>query len=137
MTTDLGNERCVILVPVAHRIEPDCETAIRQLEERGYPVRRVYGYAAVDQARNQIATNTLDEGFEELMWIDSDIVFDPNAVERLRSHQLPMCCGIYPKKGKRSFACDFLEQTQVVSFGQQGGLMQIDRVGLGFCGYPP
>ena len=41
--------RCVILIPVAHHIEHACELALRQLELKGYEVRRVPGYAAIDQ----------------------------------------------------------------------------------------
>jgi hypothetical protein len=74
---------CVILVPVGGYVEPGCEEGLRELERRGYPVWRVRGYSAVDAARNQMATDTLAQGFEELLWIDSDGVFDPNDVERV------------------------------------------------------
>jgi hypothetical protein len=37
---------------VATHIEPACEAALLELARRGYSVRRVYGYAAIDQARN-------------------------------------------------------------------------------------
>ena len=58
-------------------IHPPCEDALRELERRGYEVRRVGGYAAIDQARNQLATDALLDGFEETMWIDADLGFDP------------------------------------------------------------
>jgi hypothetical protein len=32
-------------------------------------VRRVGGYAAIDQGRNQMATDVLLDGYEETMWI--------------------------------------------------------------------
>ena len=79
---------CVVLVPVGSSIDPGCEAALRELETRGYPVWRVRDYSAVDAARNQMASDALGQGFAELMWIDSDIVFEPDAVERLRSHNL-------------------------------------------------
>src|SRR5215813_4903128 len=94
-----ARKRCVVLVPVGSYVEPDCDRALSQLEARGYVVRRVYGYAAIDQARSQMATDALAEGFDELMWIDADIGFDPDSVDRLRDHGLPISCGIYPKKG--------------------------------------
>ena len=59
------------------------------------------GYAAIDQGRNQMATDALLDGYEETMWIDADVDFHPDAVDRLRSHNLPMVAGIYPQKGKR------------------------------------
>ena len=75
---------CVILVPVGGAIDPGCEDALRELERRGYVVWRVRGFSAIDAARNQMANDALAQRFDELMWIDSDIVFDPDDVDRLR-----------------------------------------------------
>jgi len=65
--------RCVVLVPATTHVEPACEAALVELAGRGYTVRRVYGYAAIDQARNDMATAALADGFEDTVWIDSDI----------------------------------------------------------------
>lgn len=123
---------CVILVPVYGRIEPACEEGLRELEARGYPVRRVYGYSAIDQARSAIASVALDDGFAELMWIDADIAFAARDVERLRAHRLPFTCGIYPRKGVRGLACDLGEAASAVRFGEPGGPVAIKRTGMGF-----
>ena len=123
---------CVILMPVGGRIEPQTDDALRALANRGYVVRRVYGYSAIDQARNQIATDALRDGFAELMWIDSDVVFRPADVEKLRAHGLPLSCAIYPKKGKRAFAFNFKAEQKSVKFGRKGGLVELDRAGFGF-----
>ncbi len=128
----LDATRCVILVPVGHHIEPACDDALRSLERRGYAVRRVRGYSAIDQGRNQISTNALADGFEELMWIDSDIAFEPDAIDRLRSHNLPISCAVYPKKGKHAFASNFSGATKQVVFGKRGELVEIPYAGAGF-----
>jgi hypothetical protein len=119
-------------VPVGSHIEPACEEALQELERRGYTVRRVRGFSAIDQGRNQMATDALAAGFEETMWIDSDIGFDPAAVDRLRSHQLPIVCAIYPKKGRRELACHVMPGTRQIVFGQGGGLIEILYAGTGF-----
>ena len=90
----LDPRKCAVLVPFTGTIHPECEAGLKALECQGYQVRRVPGYAAIDQARNQMATDALRDGFDETMWIDSDIVFDPEAVDQLRSHDLPLVCGI-------------------------------------------
>ena len=123
---------CVILVPVAASIEYECEEGLRELERRGYPVRRVRGYSAIDAARCQIASDALRDGFEELMWIDSDIGFSADDVEKLRSHQLPFTCGLYPKKGPRQFANIFHRGMHYVQFGLGGGPHDIPACGFGF-----
>lgn len=134
--TLLGNslapERCVILVPVGSHIEPACESALHELERRGYPVWRIRGYSAIDQGRNQLATDALAQGYEETMWIDSDIAFDPSAVDRLRSRNLPICCGVYPKKGKRELTIHVLPGTDKLVFGRAGGVTEIRYAATGF-----
>jgi hypothetical protein len=128
----LDPRRCVILVPFAGQVAPHCERSLRELERRGYTVWRVGGYAVIDQGRNQMATDALRAGFEETMWIDADIEFHPDAVERLRSHRLPIVCGIYPQKGKRALACHILPGTRQMVFGEGGGLVELLYGATGF-----
>lgn len=124
--------KVAILVPVGNYIEPACEAGLRGLENAGYSVRRVRGFSAIDQARNSICAGALRDGFEELIWIDSDIGFSPDDVERLRSHNQPICCGIYPKKGRRELACHVMPGQDSVLFGADGGLVEIKYCGAGF-----
>jgi hypothetical protein len=121
----LPPSRSVVLVPVGGTIDPGCEDALRELERRGYVAWRVRGYSAIDAARNQMANDALAQGFDELMWIDDDIVFDPDDVDELRRCDLPLVCGIYPKKACRQFACAFLTETRQVLFGTNGDIMEI------------
>lgn len=124
--------RCAVLVPFQGQIVPHCEESLRELEKRGYPVQRVHGYAAVDQARNQMATDALIDGYDETMWIDSDIGFEPDAVDVLRRHRLPITCGIYPQKGRQVLASHVLPGTELVNFGTGGGLHEFLYAGTGF-----
>lgn len=124
--------RCVILVPFHYQIVPACEDGLKELERRGYPVRRIGGYAAIDQGRNQIATDALLDGFEETFWIDADMGFHPDAVDRIRSHQLPMVTGMAAQKGRRAMASHILPGTEKMTFGEGGGLYEILYAGAGF-----
>ncbi|MEV6323843.1 hypothetical protein AB0M45_22005 [Nocardia sp. NPDC051787] len=121
-----------MLVPVRDYIEPGCAEGLAELERLGYPVWRVYGCSAIDQARSQIATDALAEGFEELMWIDADVRFHPKAVGMLRSHDLPIVCGIYPKKRSRELVCSLLPGTDKIIFGTGGGTLEIRYAAGGF-----
>jgi hypothetical protein len=131
-THPLDPARCVVLVPYTGSIHPPCEKALHELEAHGYPVWRVSGYAAIDQGRNQLATDALLHGFEETMWIDSDIEFNAASVDQLRAHGLPISCGIYPQKGRRALACHVLPGTPKVTFGQDGGLLELKYGATGF-----
>lgn len=128
----LDPRRCVILVPFSGFIHQDCDLALRELERRGYSVRRVGGYSQIDRARSQMVTDAILEGFEETLWIDSDIVFQPDDVETLRRLNLPIVCGIYPQKGKQSLACHVMPGTPSTVFGQDGQLIEILYAGTGF-----
>jgi protein-L-isoaspartate O-methyltransferase len=126
------SSRCVVLVPAGNTIDPGCEDGLRELERRGYPVWRERGYSTLDAARNQMANDALAQGFDDLMWIDPDIVFDPDDLEILRQHELPLVCGLYAKKACRQFACAFLLETRRVLFGIQGNTLEILYCGFGF-----
>jgi len=125
-------EKCVILTPVAQSIAPACEAGLRQLEAKGYPVWRVYGFAAIDVARSWIATQALQQGFEELMWIDADTGFEVAVVERLRAHNLDLVAGVCSMKGKHALSCHVLPGTTQLILGQKGGLTEVLYTGAGF-----
>jgi hypothetical protein len=80
-----------------------------------------------------MATDALAQGVAELMWVDADVAFDPNDVAKLRGHNLPFTSGLYPKKGPRQFACEFLPGTASVRFGRHGGLLPVRYCGFGFA----
>ena len=105
---------------------------MRELERRGYIVVRAKGFSAVEQGRNQMASDALHFGFRETMWIDPDVDFDPDAVERLRSHKLPIVAGIYPQKGSRALSCHVLPGTDKLVFGEEGGLVEVLYASAGF-----
>jgi hypothetical protein len=123
---------CIVLVPSSGPVEPECERGLRALEARGYAVRRAFGFSAIDFGRSVLASQALREGYDELLWVDSDVGFDPRDVERLRSHHLPFACGLYPKKDRSGFAGQFLSGTSQVPFGAAGGLTGILYAGFGF-----
>lgn len=129
---DLSPAKCVILVPHQGRIVSKCQMALIELERRGYVVWRVEGYAAIDQARNEMGSAALREGFAETFWIDSDIAFHPDDVDRLRELGMPVTCGIYPKKGQRELAIHVLPGTERFRFGVHGKLEELMYAGTGF-----
>jgi hypothetical protein len=122
----------VVIVPTYAGIDPECDRALRALEAARTPVWRVGGFAAIDQARSQLATDALAEGFDEIMWIDADIVFDPLDVERLRSNPAPLIGGVYAKKGVRELALHIEPGTTVMTLGEGGGTAPVRYVGAGF-----
>jgi hypothetical protein len=123
---------CLVIVPYLESIDPACETGLRALEARGYRVQRSDSSAAIDRARSELATAALLDGAEEIFWIDSDIGFDPDAVDRVRAHGLPLVGGLFAKRGKREFGCRFLPETKEITLGEGGGLLEVRYIGTAF-----
>jgi len=125
-------KKCCILVPSRDGIDRACEASLSELARRGYHLSVMRGVTSIDQIRSQMATDALDAGFEELFWIDDDIVFNPDDVDRLRSHNLPIVGGIYPKKGEPQLAIRWKEGTTSVVLGEGGGLTEVRYACTGF-----
>lgn len=125
--------KCVVLVPVGAAIEPECERGLAELEKRGLEVRRRSVHGAVDLGRSILASAALADGFDELMWIDSDIGFSADDVERLRAADATFTCALYPKRGIPELACHAKAGTKELVFGPHGGLVEMRYVGFGFC----
>lgn len=126
------NSECAVLTPIARDAEPETRSGIAELQSRGYKVVPIRGVPQVDIARSIIASRAMRAGFKETLWIDSDVVFDPDDVEKLRRHGLPFTCGLYVKKGRPEFAAKFLDESATVTLGSGGGLVELGYVGFGF-----
>lgn len=124
--------KCAVLVPCNSSILHQCEKTLRKLQEEGFEVRRLFGVQSIDIARNVLATNALADGFEHLLWIDSDTEFTVESVKMLLSHDLPILTGLVAKKGERAFACNFPPCLTEVQVGVNGGLYKINQVGAAF-----
>jgi hypothetical protein len=124
--------RCIVLVPHRESIDTACETSLRGLEALGYAVRRCDASAAIDRTRSEMATRALSDGYDELMWIDSDISFEPDAVDRLRSHGLPLVGGLFAKRGAAQFGCRFWPDTPELTLGEGGGPAEVRYLGTAF-----
>jgi hypothetical protein len=123
---------CIVLVPYLTHIEQACERGLRELERAGYEVRRYPATAAIDRTRCEAATLALREGYDELMWIDSDISFEAEAVAQLRAHALPIAGGLYAKKGAQALAVHVEPGTAELRLGEGGGPCRVRYVGAGF-----
>ncbi len=86
------------------------------------------GNSLIADARNRLVRNFLNSDYTDLLFIDSDIGWEPESVLRLLSWQTPLVAGVYPKKRD--------DVSFVVKFGAtiqaRGELLTADRVGTGF-----
>lgn len=56
------------------------------------------GESLISRARNSLVAQFMSKDFTHLLFLDSDLVFEPIAVLRLLASRLEFCGAIYPKK---------------------------------------
>jgi hypothetical protein len=128
-----GRGQCVVLVPHLNGIEWECEQALRWLEAAGVRVVRRGGCSAIDSARNEMASDALHDGAESVLFIDSDIGFDPADALRLLARPEPVVGGVYPKKGMRELASVFADGVKELLFGPEAaGAYPLKYAATGF-----
>jgi hypothetical protein len=128
-----GRGQSVVLVPHLSGIDWECEQALRQLEALGVNVVRRGGCSAIDVARNELLSNALHDGAEAILFIDSDIGFEPADALRLLARPEGVVSGVYAKKGMRELASIFVDGTKEVLFGPDApGLYPLKYAATGF-----
>jgi hypothetical protein len=112
------------------RAETDTmQTLIMCLHDPESPVGAIqylHGDSLVTRARNKIVKRFLESKMQFLLFIDSDILFDPKQIIRLRSHDKFIVGGAYLKK-KLPYApvCNS-------KIGEEGDLDIVREAGTGF-----
>jgi hypothetical protein len=125
--------RRLAICPYHSFIEPACERGLAGLERQGWTVWRRPGSAAIDRERSRLATAALDEGYDALLWVDSDQDFEPEAAEALDELGVPFVSALIARRGVRDFACVFDEATERVGVGAAGSVVPVRYVGAGFA----
>ena len=95
--TQSSKKEFIVVVPASHHIEPACEVCLQALEKQQVPVLRAFGQSDIAKARSDLASSALKEGYSAVMWIDSDIVFNPDDVLKLWKHDEPIVGGVAPR----------------------------------------
>ncbi len=117
--TNVDESKRVVLVPHLNGIEPECEDALRTLQESSITVLRRRGSSQIDVARNEMFSDALHDGYESIMFIDADIGFEPSDAIRLLNHETPVISGVYVKKGRRDIASVFADGIESIRFGPE------------------
>ena len=128
-----ARSRCVVLVPYMGAIETPCENGLRGLEAAGIQVRRRPGASGIDVVRNEMFSDALHDGFESIMFIDSDLGFEAADALRMLLRPEPVVSGVYAKKGPREVASSFAEGVTKIVFGPEApGLYPLRYAATGF-----
>ena len=101
----------------------------------GVRVDRSKGSSAIDIARNIRASDAVRDGFDSLLFIDTDMMFDPADAVRLFQSDEPVIAGVYAAKklGNGQLNVDFEDGIDEIRIGPWAdGLYPVKAVGAGF-----
>ncbi len=97
------------------------------------------GCSLIPDARDILASEFLRGDWTDIVWLDTDISFEPEAFVRLVSHPVEMIAGIYRfKRDKEEYPVNCLSGSlQAIDprSGQpsENGVFEVDHVPMGFC----
>ncbi len=128
-----GRRRSCVLVPHLNGIDWECEQGLRHLDASGVRVVRRGGCSAIDVARNEMLSDALHDEAESILFIDSDIGFDPQDALNLLARPEDVVAAIYAKKNHREMASIFADGVKQVMFGgNASGLYPLKFAAAGF-----
>lgn len=125
-------EKRIAIVPYHKYIEPMVMDSLRGLAALGYTIRESGNVSDVARQRGILASQALHEGYERILWVDSDVIFDPEDALRMESHGKEIVGGVCALRSATRFNCIFESNQIEVVFGEGGGLLKVVSVGTGF-----
>jgi hypothetical protein len=121
-----------IALPVYGGYDPYFINSLLQLQEEppcSLIVRPCIGDSLVARARNKLAAEFLESDATHMLFLDTDLIFTPQHVARLLSHDKPVIAGLYPKK-QRELA--WVVNTLPGQEPDENGLQKVKYIGTGF-----
>lgn len=102
-----------VAVPTYETITPDTFKSIYNMKTGEHKVTFdfVRGYDCA-KARNIIAKRTVDEGFDHVLMIDSDIIVPENALLHMLEHPAEVVLGCYPHKNTKKHEVELFKLGQ-------------------------
>ncbi len=118
----------IILTPFHYHIDHQTEQCLRAAESNGFRVWRSGGISDPDQARIMMANQALKWGYDELIWVDSDMGFEVHDLNRLRQSGKSVISGVCVQKNVNNQVC--FHQSACTNLKDE--ITEVDFVGAGF-----
>jgi len=88
--------------------------------------------SVIAESRNQLANEALDNNATHLLWLDSDMHFPPNIVEKFLSYNKLIVAGNYSTRYSPQRSVAFVDPNNINKrLNQKSGLAKVWAVGMG------
>lgn len=81
-----GLKKTLIAIPCMDMVHTDFMISLINLERVNKTYCAVVKSSLIYDARNTLAKQAINEGFDTVLWLDSDIEFEPDMLRRLMAH---------------------------------------------------
>ena len=91
----------LIAIPCFDTVYTDFMLSLLNMQRIGQVYCQVVKSSLIYDARNRLAKQAVDDGFDRMLWLDSDIMFEPDLMLRLAEHLdngLEYVSGLYFKR---------------------------------------
>lgn len=85
-------------------------------------------------ARNKIVNKAIEENYDSVLWLDSDMVFDENIYDDLASWKKDFVTGIYHMRRPQFYSCIF-KSIELETFATWGDDYPTDLFEIAGCGF--
>ena len=103
---------------------------LRTLHPHTMPVVPLSGMP-FDMARNQAVFSALEQGFDYIFFLDSDVIPQPDAVLRLLAHNKPFISGVYHRRSPPESVPVCIKNGTWFCAPPGSGVHEVDMVGAG------
>ena len=111
--------------------------------ERGKVEPMIVSGSLVYDSRDAIAQYAVDNGYDYVLYVDSDMVFDADDLRRLLAHQVGICSGLYVTRAgeRKNVAYSKIitrrrfpyRAPKLINDNLSTGFGSVSAVGFGFC----
>ena len=92
--------KTLIAIPCMDTLPVDFVKSLLYMHKGDNPTVYLKQNSLVYDSRNLLSLYAIENKFDNVMWLDSDMTFPPDILDRLESYNMPMVTGLYVKRHK-------------------------------------
>lgn len=90
--------KTLIAIPCMDMLPLGFVQSLLYMNKGGNPTVYFLPNSLIYDSRNMISLYAIEQGFDNVMWLDSDMMFPPDTLLRLQAHNEDMVSGLYVKR---------------------------------------